>query len=153
MATGWVCTQRLETGARFFDSGQPAARFDRQAFHMHGCMPLPGPGDCLPAGSAVFVLRGAVGPVHRGRAQGQVFGGPPRHALAPQPKRAGLELAAHERDDGALVQTELQRDGLKRRAVFSRHFDDAGDVFVCERGGLGKRRVWGVQCVGGVHGG
>ena len=101
-------------------------------------MALPDPGDCLPEASAVFVLRGAIGPVDRGRAQGQVFGGAPRHPLAPQAKRARLELAAHERDDGALVEPELQSDGLKRCAVFPSHFDDAGDVFVRE----GNRPRW-----------
>lgn len=87
-----------------------------------------------------------------------MFGGAARDALTPQAKRATLELAPHERDDTALIQPELHLDGFKRRPVFPRHFDNAGNLFVRER--LARRGLdeaafnrKGAECrISGVHG-
>lgn len=50
------------------------------------------------------------------------------HALPPHFEAAALHLAAHECNDGFFVQSELQFNGLKGRAVFPSHLDDAVDV-------------------------
>ena len=92
-----------------------------------------------------------------------MLGGTARHPLAPQPKRAALERAAHERDDTAFTQPELQRNRFERGPVLPRHFNDAGEVLVRERrvrggtpfkgrGGQGGRQGDGPGRMVGEHG-
>ena len=45
--------------------------------------------------------------------------------FAPQIKTAPLQLPAHEGDYIRFTQPKLKLDGLKRGAVFPRHFNDA----------------------------
>ena len=57
----------------------------------------------------------------------RMLGGSRRHALAPQLERAAFHFATHEGNHGRFVQTKLRPDRLEGRAVFPRHFNDAGD--------------------------
>ena len=75
----------------------------------------------------------AFGIVHLRQPQRLVLGHPAPHALAPHGKRAALDLRAHEIHHGRFIQTKLQLYGLKRRAVFPRHFDDAGNILWRQR--------------------
>lgn len=74
----------------------------------------------------------------RWRPQGRVLGLAALHTVAPQAESAGLQLPAHQGDDGGFIQFELHPDRLERRAVLPGHLDDPGHIGGSERnGGLG----------------
>jgi hypothetical protein len=72
---------------------------------------------------ATVVGNGFVVKLHVRASQRTVFGGPPLHAHAPEPKRAGIELGTHEADHLRLTQAHAFVNGLKRGAVFPRHLN------------------------------
>ena len=57
----------------------------------------------------------------------RMLGGSRRHTLAPQLERAAFHFVTHEGNHDRFVQTKLRLDRLEWRAVFPRHFNDAGD--------------------------
>ena len=63
---------------------------------------------------------------------GLVLGRPALHPGAPPAPGGRRQLAAHQPDNGLLVEAKLLLDGLKRGSVFPSHFDDAVGVLVGE---------------------
>ena len=56
-------------------------------------------------------------------------------AFSPQPERAWLKVGTHQQDYRSLVKAKAMFDGIKRRAVLPRHFNDAREISGIERGG------------------
>ena len=48
-----------------------------------------------------------------------------RYALAPHLKAGALHVSTHQGDDFRFVQAELERNSVKRRAIFPGHLDHA----------------------------
>ena len=81
----------------------------------------------------------------------RMLGGSRRHALAPHLERAAFHFVTHEGNHGRFVQAKLRLDRLEWRAVFPRHFNDAGDfcgseisgqhLLYCLRAGLVEGRI------------
>jgi hypothetical protein len=68
---------------------------------------------------------GCTMPQQLGTPQHGMFGHASSHSFAPHPERRWLHVKAHEGDHRRLVQAELHRHRLERRAVFPSHLDDA----------------------------
>ena len=71
--------------------------------------------------SAVFVL-------DVGASECAVLGDAAFHARAPQPKRVGLQLVAHQSDDFRFRPARALLNGFKAGAIFPSHLDDGRNV-------------------------
>ena len=63
-----------------------------------------------------------------GIAQASMLGSSRSHTLTPHLERAALHFVAHQGNDSRFIQAKLRLDGLERRAVFPRHFNDSGRI-------------------------
>ena len=55
-----------------------------------------------------------------------------RHPLSPQSKRAGLQLPAHDLNDGGFIQAIVGLDSLKGGAILPGHLNDSRKIFCAE---------------------